>query len=88
MVETNSLLGINANITLGKLNDYECGRVNFNEIINNPVGKAPNMNFYENFENIIDSVFVDEDSGARWGDSFPVVHLNVQGLNSSFDDIQ
>ena len=92
MVDTNSLLGINANITLGKLNDYECGRVNFNEIINNPVGKAPNMNFYENFENIIDSVFVEElrfwDSGARWVDALPVVHLNVQGLNCSFDDIQ
>ena len=27
-------------------------------------------------------------SEARWGDVFPVVHLNVQGLNSSFDDIQ
>ena len=50
------------------------------------------MSFDENFENIIDSVFGDElrfwDSGARWGDVFPVVHLNVQGLNSSFDNIQ
>ena len=48
--------------------------------------------FDENFVNIIDSVLVEElrfwGSGARWGDVFPVVHLNIQGLNSSFDDIQ
>ena len=92
MVNFDSPLGINANITLGRLSDNEFKRINFNEIINNPVGKAPNTSFEENFENIINSVFVEElrfwGSGARWGDVFPVVHLNVQGLNSSFDDIQ
>ena len=92
MVNFDSPLGINAYITLGRLNDNEFKRVNFNEIINNPVGKAPNTSFDENFENIIDSVFVEElrfwGSNTRWGDVFPVVHLNVQGLNSSFDDIQ
>ena len=92
MVKFDSPLGINANITLGRLNDNEFKRVNFNEILNNPVGKASNMSCDENFENIIDSVFVEElkfwGSETRWGHVFPFVHLNVQGLNSSFDDIQ
>ena len=92
MVNFDSPSGINANITLGRLNDNEFKRVNFNEIINNPVGKAHNTSFDEHFENIIDSVFVEElrfwGSNTRWGDVFPAVHLNVQGLNSSFDDIQ
>ena len=92
MVNFDSPLGSNANITLERLNDNEIKRVNFNEIINNPVGKAPNTSFDENFVNIIDSVFVEElrfwGSGARWGNVFPVVHLNIQGLNSSFDYIQ
>ena len=49
MVKFDSPLGINANITLGRLNDNEFKRVNFNEILNNPVGKAPNTNSDENF---------------------------------------
>jgi len=59
MVKFDSPLGINANITLGRLNDHEFKRVNFNEILNNPVGKASNMSCDENFENIIDRVFVE-----------------------------
>ena len=78
MVNFDSPLGINANITLGRLNDKEIKRVNFNEIINNPVGKAPNTSFDENFENIIYSVCMEElrfwGSGVRWGDVFLVLH--------------
>ena len=41
MVNFDSPLGINANITLGRLNDNEFKRINFNEIINNPLVKPP-----------------------------------------------
>jgi len=85
-------LGINADITQGRLNGYEFRGVDFNGIINNPVGNAFNMNFDENFENFIDNMSVEElrfwDYGVRWGDVLPVVHLNIQHPNSSFDDIQ
>ena len=80
-----------ANLTKRKLDEYESRRVNFNEILNNPVGRTPNMNFDENLDNIIDSNFVEEfglrDVEARWEDVLRVVHLNAQGLNSSLDDI-
>jgi len=49
MVNFDSPLGIHANISLGRLNDSDFKRVNFNEIINYPVGKTPNTNSDENF---------------------------------------
>jgi len=59
MVKFDSPLEINTTITIGRLDDNEFKRVNFNEILNNPVGKASNMSCDENFENIIDRVFVE-----------------------------
>ena len=76
----------NANNKIKNLDAHKIRRIDFNKFMINLVGLR------RKFWKIIDSMFVEELGfmgwGARWREALPIVYLNVQGMNSPFDNIE